>query len=57
MLDWIRGELLADGMISPDDLELLYTTDDVGEAVQIVLDCYNRRCADEPAAPRKADAQ
>ena len=57
MLDWIRGELLADGMISPDDLDLLYTTDDGEEAVQIVLDCYDRRCAEEPAAPRKADAQ
>jgi uncharacterized protein (TIGR00730 family) len=57
MLDWIRDELLADGMISPDDLELLYTTDDVDEAVQIVLDCYERRCAEEAAAPQKADAQ
>jgi uncharacterized protein (TIGR00730 family) len=58
MLDWIRGELLADGMISPDDLELLYTTDDGDEAVRIVLDCYERRCAVEAAAaPRKADAQ
>jgi uncharacterized protein (TIGR00730 family) len=57
MLDWIRGELLADGMISPDDLELLYVTDDADEAVQIVLECYERRCADEAAAPRKADAQ
>ena len=60
MLEWIRAELLADGMISPDDLELLYATDDGDEAVQIVLDCYERRCAAETAeaaAPRKADAQ
>jgi uncharacterized protein (TIGR00730 family) len=59
MLDWIRGELLADGMISPADLELLYTTDDGEEAVHIVLECYERRCAEEAAvaAPRKADAQ
>ena len=57
MLAWIRAELLADGMISADDLDLLYTTDDVDEAVQIVLDCYQHRCADEPAAARKADAQ
>jgi len=57
MLDWIRAELLADGMISPDDLELLYATDDADEAVRLVLECYERRCADEPAAPRKADAQ
>jgi uncharacterized protein (TIGR00730 family) len=58
MLDWIRAELLADGMISPDDLELLYATNDGDEAVRIVLDCYERRCAAETAAaPRKADAQ
>ena len=59
MLDWIRGELLADGMISPEDLELLYATDDGEEAVRIVLECYERRCAEEAAAaaPRKADAQ
>ena len=33
LLDWIRGELLADGMISPDDLDLLYVTDDIDDAV------------------------
>jgi uncharacterized protein (TIGR00730 family) len=57
MLAWIRAELLADGMISPEDVDLLYTTDDLDEPVQLVLDCYERRCADEPAAARKADAQ
>jgi uncharacterized protein (TIGR00730 family) len=57
MLAWIRAELLADGMISPNDVDLLYATDDVDEAVRIVLECYERRCADEPAAARKADAQ
>src|SRR5213592_2306096 len=29
MLDWIRAELLADEMISPDDLDLLHATDDI----------------------------
>lgn len=57
LLDWIRGELLADRMISPEDLDLLYVTDDVDEAVAHVLACYERRCADMPAAPTKADAQ
>jgi uncharacterized protein (TIGR00730 family) len=57
LLDWIRGELLADRMISPEDLELLYITDDVDEAVARVLECYEQRCADMPAAPAKADAQ
>jgi uncharacterized protein (TIGR00730 family) len=57
LLDWIRGELLADGMISPEDLDLLYVTDDVDEAVARVLECYDRRCAEMPAEPAKADAQ
>jgi uncharacterized protein (TIGR00730 family) len=57
LLTWIRGELLADGMISPEDLELLAVTDDADEAVALVLDCYERRCAHVPAEPAKADAQ
>src|SRR5215218_1001987 len=54
LLDWIRGELLADGMISPEDLDLLFATDDLDEVVARVLDCYERRCAELPAEPRKA---
>jgi uncharacterized protein (TIGR00730 family) len=57
LLDWIRGELLADGMISPDDLELLHVTDDIDEAVARVLEAYERRYTDSPAEPAKADAQ
>jgi uncharacterized protein (TIGR00730 family) len=57
MLDWIRDELLAQGMISPDDVELLSVTDDADEAVRHVLDCYDRRCADMPQTPAKQDAQ
>jgi uncharacterized protein (TIGR00730 family) len=57
MVDWVRDELLQDGMISPDDIELLRLTDDVDEAVDYVLECYERRCAESPAEPRKADAQ
>jgi uncharacterized protein (TIGR00730 family) len=40
MLDWIRNELLADGMISPADLELLHVTDDADAAVELVLASY-----------------
>jgi uncharacterized protein (TIGR00730 family) len=57
LLDWIRGELLADGMISPEDLDLLHVTDDIDDAVAYVLECYGRRCAEMPAEPAKADAQ
>jgi uncharacterized protein (TIGR00730 family) len=57
LLTWVRDELLADGMISPNDLDLLYVTDDPDDAVARVLECYETRCADMPAAPVKADAQ
>jgi uncharacterized protein (TIGR00730 family) len=57
LLGWVKGELLADGMISPGDLDLLYVTDDLDEAVGQVLDCYERRCAQAPPSPVKADAQ
>jgi hypothetical protein len=46
MIDWIRGDLLADGMIAAADLELLHPTDDPDEAVDYVLECYARRCGD-----------
>ena len=57
MLDWIRAELLADGMISPEDLDLLHVTDDLDEAVRTVIECYEANCAEIPMEPRKADAQ
>jgi uncharacterized protein (TIGR00730 family) len=57
MVEWIRADLLADGMISPDDVDLLEVTDDVEQAVQHVLHCYEQRCADDPSAPFKEDAQ
>ena len=37
MLDWIRGEMLADGLVSPEDLDLLYITDEPQEAVERIL--------------------
>jgi hypothetical protein len=49
MLAWIRGDLLANGMISPADLELLHPTDDPEDAVEHVLAAYERRREDKPA--------
>jgi uncharacterized protein (TIGR00730 family) len=57
LLGWVRNELLADGMISPEDLDLLHVTDDLDDAVSQVVDCYERRCAELPAEPVKADVQ
>jgi uncharacterized protein (TIGR00730 family) len=58
LLDWIDRELLADGMISPEDVELLHVTDDPAEAVRLVVASYDQRnSVESPAEPEKADAQ
>jgi hypothetical protein len=49
--------MLPDAMISPEDLDLLYVTDDIDEAMARVLDSYEQRSVVTPAAPGKADAQ
>jgi uncharacterized protein (TIGR00730 family) len=57
MVEWIRSEVLADGMIAADDLELLHLTDDPEEAVRHVLAAYEQRGSDVPSAPHKDDAR
>jgi hypothetical protein len=57
LLDWVRGGLLTEGMISPEDLELLSVTDDPAQAVATISECYEFRCAALVAEPEKADAQ
>jgi uncharacterized protein (TIGR00730 family) len=67
LLDWIEKTQLAEGTISPEDLNLLIVTDSVEEARDIMLDCYQTRCwttwkksegakldADPPGAPATA---
>ena len=49
MIDWIRGDLLADGMIAAAALDLLHPTDDPEEAVDYVLAAYERRCELDPS--------
>jgi hypothetical protein len=57
LMEWIRGRLLAEKMISPDDLDLLHITDDPEDAIETIVECYERRCAEMPAAAVKADAE
>ena len=37
LLDWLRGTVLADGKISEADLDLVHLTDDVEEAVALMV--------------------
>jgi uncharacterized protein (TIGR00730 family) len=58
LLDWINAKVLSEGLISPEDEELLYVTDDPEGAVKLVVEHYEQRSAQEtPAESRKADAQ
>jgi predicted Rossmann-fold nucleotide-binding protein len=38
LIEWVKQTLLADGKINEADLELIQLTDDVDEAVQIIVD-------------------
>ncbi len=40
LLDWVRGRLVPEGMVSAEDLELLTVTDAPEEAVRCVLERY-----------------
>ena len=58
LLDWLRERLLAEGMISNEDIELLHVTDSPEEAVSRVVEAYAKREPNRtPAAPHKADAE
>ena len=49
LVDWLRDRMLADGNISPPDLELLHVTDSVEEAVAICTAALERQWTEDPA--------
>jgi len=58
LLDWINEKLLPLGLISEEDEELLFVTDEPKAAVKLVVEHYEaRRAHAAPAEQRKADAQ
>jgi len=40
LVRWVQTRVLAEGKISPGDLDLLLMTDDPAEAAQAVIDAY-----------------
>jgi uncharacterized protein (TIGR00730 family) len=44
LLDWVRGVLLAEGKVSPEDLKLLVITDSTDEAATLIKECYDQQC-------------
>ncbi len=57
LLRWIREKALAEGMVSADDLDLIFLTDDPAEAVETVVKRHELRLGETPAQPAKADAE
>ncbi len=49
LLDWMRDEMLDDGLISPEDIELLTVTDDPHEVVERIAAHYDLRLAEGSA--------
>ena len=49
LLEWVRGEMLEDGMISEADLELLEQADEPAEVVECVSSRYELRVAEGSA--------
>jgi uncharacterized protein (TIGR00730 family) len=43
LVDWLRERMLADGKISPEDMDLFVVTDDPQEVLRIVREAQHRR--------------
>ncbi|HEX4976692.1 MAG TPA: TIGR00730 family Rossman fold protein [Nocardioides sp.] len=48
LVDWIRRTVLAEGKVSEADLDLLHVTDDVDEAVAIMVEASAHRASSAP---------
>jgi hypothetical protein len=62
LFDWLRERALAEGKVSPEDLELLVVTDDPSDIPRVMDEALRRKVADPgadggPHEPRKHDAQ
>ncbi|GAA0951477.1 TIGR00730 family Rossman fold protein [Actinocorallia libanotica] len=59
LMDWFRGTLAAEGVISPDDPDLLYLTDDPEEVVRMITEAHREggRRLEERAALEAAEEE
>ena len=42
-VDWVSTRLVGDGLISPQDLDLMFVTDDLDEIVELLLQYHSKR--------------
>ncbi len=50
LITWMKDIMVREGKASPDDMDLLFVTDDPEEVATIIRDCYDRRCWESPLA-------
>ena len=55
LLDWMRREPIGHGNIAPEDLDLLYCTDDMEEACRMLTSGSTRRAKEAAAADKAAE--
>ncbi len=55
LLDWIRGQLVSDGMIGAEDPDLLQVIDDPQAVVDAIFDHYHSRGFEPSPAEREAE--
>jgi uncharacterized protein (TIGR00730 family) len=54
LLGWLRTTLVAEGMIDPEDMNLIQVIDEPTEVVKAIFDHYERRGFEPSAAEREA---
>src|SRR5207237_7870458 len=47
LINWIRDTMLIEGKVSPEDLDLLYVSDDPEEICRLVCEAYQERYRQE----------
>ena len=55
LLDWVRGQLLSDGMIGVDDPDLMRVIDDPQQVVDAIFDHYHSRGFEPTPGEREAE--
>ena len=55
LIEWMKGTLLADERISPEDMDLFKVVDDVEEVVQVIKDFYENHKCSWPKKRRRED--
>jgi hypothetical protein len=54
LMDWIRGTLVDEKMIDPQDVDLIQVIDRPGDVVKAIFDHYEKRGFEPSAAEREA---